>query len=149
MKKIIFTLLALSIFNSSHAADDVELIKNEDHEVRLLKTVKIGEDQYVYLSARNNGHVLGQKFLLETRVSCKGEINDFTKLEVKDSYSVCNMNPDSIVKNTKGTALAMVVKSANINKYYDDIGEGIKSPKINCYENNEVLKFSIKNLCTQ
>jgi hypothetical protein len=147
MKKIIFTLVALSIFSTSYASDSVELIRNQDHEVRLLKTVKIGEGKYVYLSARNNGHVLGQKFLLETRVSCNGEAQDFTKLEVRDSYSVCNMKPESIVQNTKGTALAMIVKSANINKYYDDIGEGIASPDIKCHAGNEVLKFSLQNFC--
>jgi len=147
MKKIIFTLIALSIFSSSYASDSTELIRNQDHEVRLLKTVKVGEGQYVYLSARNNGHVLGQRFLIETRVSCTGEAADFTKLEVKDSYSVCNMKPESIVQNDKGTALAMLVKSANINKYYDDIGEGIKSPEVNCHSGNEVLKFSLKNFC--
>lgn len=147
MKKIIFSLLAFSIFNSSHAAEEIELINNSDHEVRLLKTVELGEGKYVYLSARNNGHVLGQKFLLETRVSCNGKSKDFAKLEVKDSYSVCNMKPESIVKNKKGTAMAMLVKSANINKYYDDIGEGVASPDVKCNEGNEVLKFSIKNLC--
>ena len=124
-----------------------EHVHSEDHETRLLKTIKVGEGQYVYLSARNNGHVLGQKFLLETRVSCDGESQDFTKLEVKDSYSVCNMKPESIIKNTKGTALAMLVKSANINKYYDDIGAGIASPDVSCNGGNEVLKFSLKNFC--
>lgn len=147
MKQIIFTLLALTLFSQAHAADEAEHSHSHDYETRLLKTIKVGEGQYVYLSARNNGHVLGQKFLLETRVSCSGESQDFTKLEVKDSYSVCNMQPESIVKNTKGTALAMLVKSANINKYYNDIGEGITSPNVDCHNGNEVLKFSLQNFC--
>jgi len=146
MKHLIIYFIMLTNINSSFASE-VHLIAKEDHEVRLLKTVKVGENQYVYLSARNNGHVLGQKFIVETRVSCNGESDDFTSLEVKDSYSVCNIKPESIVKNTKGTALAMLAKSANINRYYDDIGEGIASPEIYCKEGNEVLKFSLKNLC--
>jgi len=149
MKKAITTILSLFIFTlQAQAADEhEEHIHKKDHSVRLLQTVKLSDQQYVYLSARDNGHVLGQKFLIETRVSCNGESTDFTQLEVQDSYSVCNMKPDSIVKNTKSTALAMLVKSANINKYYDDIGDGISSPSIECNKGNEVLKFSMKNLC--
>jgi len=151
MKTIILSLLALSVFTSVDAQDSGEHAHEHSHdheyETRLLKTIEMGNGQIVYLSARDNGHVLGQKFLLETRVSCSGDVEDYSKLEVKDSYSVCNMKPESIVKNTKNTALAMLVKSANINKYYDDIAEGISSPHVNCKEGNEVLKFSIQNLC--
>lgn len=141
------TLLTLSICQFASAEEHEGHTHSQDHDVRLLKTVKVSDKQVVYLSARDNGHVLGQKFILETRVSCSGESEDFTKLEVQDSYSVCNMKPDSIIKNTKGTALAMLVKTANINKYYDDIGEGIASPAVDCHQGNEVLKFSLKNFC--
>jgi len=149
MKKIILTLLALSIFTSVDAQDSGEHSHEheQDHETRLLKTVTTEGGHTVYLSARDNGHVLGQRFLLETRVSCNGHVEDFEKLEVQDSYSVCNMKPESIVKNKKGTALAMLVKSANIHQYYDDIAEGISSPSVNCKYGNEVLKFSLKNFC--
>ena len=146
MKKILLTFIILT-FSNSTLASDVEVIQKEDHEVRLLKTVNVGDNQVVYLSARNNGHVLGQKFVLETRVSCDGEVSDFTELSVIDSYSVCNMKPESITKNEKGTALAMLAKSANINQYYEDIGEGVSSPEISCNDGNELLKFSLKDLC--
>ena len=146
MKKILFIVLLLVNINTSYA-EEVQLIDNNDHQVRLLKTIKINSNNYVYLSARDNGHVLGQKFIIETRVSCNGEATYFTELEVLDSYSVCNMKPESFVKNKKGTALAMLAKSANINKYYDDIGDGVASPEIYCKSGNEVLKFSLKNLC--
>ena len=147
MKKVILTLLALSLTQVTFAEEHTDHVHKEDHDVRLLKTIKVSDKQYVYLSARDNGHVLGQKFILETRVSCSGESANFAELEVQDSYSVCNMKPESIVKNNKGTALAMLVKTANINKYYDDIGEGISSPAVNCNDQNEVLKFSLKNFC--
>ena len=146
MKKLTLTIILLFNINVSYA-EDVELINNNDHQVRLLKKIQVNDNGYVYLSARNNGHVLGQKFIIETRVSCNGEVSDFTALEVRDSYSVCNMKPESIVRNKKGTALAMLAKSANINKYYDDIADGITSPQIHCREGNEVLKFSLKHVC--
>lgn len=146
MNKIVFLLIVLIGSNKIYASE-IEILSKEDHEMRLLKTVSVGEEKYLYLSARNNGHVLGQKFIIETRVSCSGEAQDFTDLEVIDSYSVCNMKPESIVENTKGTALAMLAKSANINRYYDDIGAGIASPQIHCKAGTEILKFSLKNLC--
>ena len=144
MKKV---FLAIMILSNHSVASNVHLIQKEDHEIRLLKTLHLQKNQVVYLSARNNGHVLGQNFVIETRVSCSGKVSDFTELSVIDSYSVCNMNPKSITKNTKGTALAMLAKSANINKYYEDIGEGVSSPEISCNDRNELLKFSLKNLC--
>lgn len=146
MKKAAVIFFILISFSAS-LASDVDLIAKADHEVRLLKTVKIGKGKFFYLSIRNNGHVLGQRFVVETRVSCHGKVEDFSDLKILDSYSVCNLKPESFVKNKKGTAVALLVKSANINKYYDDIGRGLLSPEISCHEGNEVLKFSLKNLC--
>ena len=146
MIKTISILIVTLSFQSSWASGE-SLIGHKDHEVRLLQAVKISSDQTLYLSVRNNGHVLGQTFVVETRVSCEGDVENFIDLEVVDSYSVCNLKPDSFIKNTKGTAVALLAKSANINKYYDDIAEGVESPEVFCKKGNEVLKFSLKNHC--
>jgi len=146
MKTLLISLILLFNLNLSFASDE-HVHEHEEHNIRLLETYDLGDGAFMYLSVRDNGHVLGQKFVVETRLSCDGEVQNFSELEVKDSYSVCNMKPESITKNEKGTAVAMIAKSANINKYYDDIGEGLVSPEINCKAENELLKFSLKTLC--
>lgn len=134
--------------NLSHAlGEEAHEHSHEEHGIRVLKSFSLGGDAYMYLSVRDQGHVLGQPFVVETRLSCVGEVEDIKELEVVDSYSVCNMLPDSVVINTKATAVGMIVKSADIDRYDRDIASGLESPDIQCYEQNEMLKFSLKNLC--
>lgn len=147
MKKIILGLLILSFQFNSFAADELNIVSKENHDVRLLKTIKLAEGKYVYLTARDEGHVLGQRFLVQTRVSCQGDSKDFSSLPIVDSHSVCNMKPDSVKMNKSMTAIAMLSKSANINKYYEDIASGKSEPQVDCNTKTEVLKFSLKNLC--
>jgi len=145
MKKTILTLIAIA-FSFQSYAENITISKT-DHNVMLLKTIKLDDNKVIYLTARNNGHVLGQKFIIQKRVSCSGAVKDFSELEVLDSYSVCNMKPESITLNNKETAVAMLSKSANIDQYYDDIESGISSPEISCSKNTEILKFSLKDTC--
>jgi hypothetical protein len=143
---ILFLLFAISTVSQAedHAHDHSS---HDEFDIRLLQTFEVGSNQFVYLSVRDHGHVLGQKFIVETRVSCQGHVDNIKELEVVDSYSVCNMKPDSVVKNTKGTAVAMLAKSADINRYYEELANGVPSPEIHCNQSNEVLKFSLKNRC--
>jgi hypothetical protein len=145
MKKIILTLIAITFSFPSYGEN--EIIHNTDHSVRLLKTIKLDSNKFVYLTARDNGHVLGQKFLVQKRVSCNGSVEDFSKLEVLDSYSVCNMKPESITLNKNQTAVAMLSKSADVDRYHRDIESGLTSPEINCRKNTEILKFSLNDIC--
>jgi hypothetical protein len=147
MKKILLTLITITFSFQSYAEDDLKIVTKEDHQVRLLKTVKLKENQYVYVTARDNGHVLGQKIIVQTRVSCNGKATDFSSLPILDSQSVCNMKPESITMNKAQTALAMYSKSANIEKYNDEIAGGKQPSKISCNEETEMLKFSLKNIC--
>lgn len=147
MKKLTLTLLILCFTNQTYAEDSVEIVSKKDHEVRLLRKMKFKDNQYVYVTARNNGHVLGQNLIVQTRVSCDGEAADFSELPILDSQSVCNMQPESIVMNKKKTAIAMWSKSANIEKYNDELAEGKTPSKVSCNEENEMLKFSLKSLC--
>lgn len=147
MKKIILTLIATTFSFQAYAQDSMKIVSMKDHDVMLLKTIKLDDNKVVYLTARDNGHVLGQKFLVQKRVSCNGEVENFSELEVLDSYSVCNMKPESITLNNKKNAVAMLSKSANVDQYYDDIEAGLSSPEISCNNNTEILKFSLKGIC--
>lgn len=147
MKSTILTLIAITFSFQAYAQNNAKIVSKEDHQVRLLKKMKIKNNSYVYITARDNGHILGQNIIVQTRVSCDGEASDFSELPVIDSQSVCNMKPDSIIMNKKKTAVAMMSKSANIEKYNDELAEGKNPSQIACNEETETLKFSLKSMC--
>ena len=142
----IFSVVILSLSTSAYA-DEVKILSKEDHEVRLLKTIKLKDNQYAYLTVRNNGHVSGQKFVIQTRVSCNGPVEDFSALNVVDSHSVCNIQPESVTVNKKLTAIAMYTRSANHEKFTEDLSKGLNPSEPSCNESTETLKFSLKGMC--
>ncbi len=147
MKAIIIICLQFVFVSTSHANDEIQIVDQTTHKVRLLKKINLIDDQFVYLTVRDEGHVLGQNFIVQLRASCNGESDDFTKLKVLDSFSVCNLKPESVKINRKSTAIAFLSKTANINKYYEDLADGKVDPKVDCNASIEIQKFSLKNIC--
>jgi hypothetical protein len=140
-------IIIISYALNAYAETQPHIIQKSSHNVRLLKTIQISKNQYVYLTVRDEGHVLGQYFVVQLRANCSGAVKDFSKLEVLDSVSVCNMKPESVKTNRDMTAVAFLSKTANINKYYDDISNGVVEPKVDCNSKTEIQKFSLKKIC--
>jgi hypothetical protein len=140
-------LLCIAILSLSVASAYAHEGHDDNYELRLLKTIELKDKQVVYLTVRDQGHVLGQPFIVETRVSCQGPVTEVSKLPVHDSYSVCDMQPESIKLNKQRTAVAMKSKSADINSYYSDIEKGVQRTEVRCRPKTEILKFTLQNLC--
>ncbi len=148
MKNSILIFFTIFIFSFSASAEEkMKIIAKNSFNVRLLKKIPLAGGHFVYLTVRDEGHVLGQNFLVQLRASCKGEVDDFSSLKILDSISVCNLKPESVKTNKNLTALAFLSKSANINKYYEDISNGKTEPNVDCNAKTEILKFSLKNIC--
>ena len=124
------------------------IIAKTSHNVRLLKKIPMKDGKYVYLTVRDEGHVLGQNFVVQLRASCSGEVEDFSSLDIIDSLSVCNMKPESVKTNRDLTAVAFLSKTANINKYYEDLSNGKSDPKVDCNLKTEIQKFSLRKICS-
>jgi hypothetical protein len=140
--KIILTFIFLFLFPEVFAYGEFD----SKNEFRVLFQTQISQAQ-IYLIAREEGHLLGQPYQIELRVNCNGDKKEIMELKVKDSFSVCDMQPESVKINNKKTALAMKVKVANINDYYQDIEKGIKSPQVKCGLKTKIKKFSLLKLC--
>ena len=137
--------------NSSGVAPNLiapNIIAKTSHNVRLLKKIPMKDGNYVYLTVRDEGHVLGQNFVVQLRASCSGEVEDFSSLDIIDSLSVCNMKPESVKTNRDLTAVAFLSKTANINKYYEDLSSGKSKPKVDCNLKTEIQKFSLRKICS-
>lgn len=148
MKSSLLAVLFVLSCITTHA-HEADKVNPEEFNLRLLKTIELEGGTVVYITARDQGHVLGQPFVIETRVSCKGRDEDLKRLKVHDSYSVCDMEPHSIVVNRQNTAVAMKSKAADIDSYYQSIAGGKTPSEVSCQEKTELLKFSLKNLCTK
>ncbi len=145
MKHFILCIIVLSfewaLAHDHEAQEDISL------EYRVLKEVSLSETQKVYLVAREDGHLLGQPYQIEVRVRCDGEKLDIIELPVKDSFSVCDMQPESVKINKAKTAMAMKVKVVDLKHYEDQLEAGQKSPDVRCHKKTEIKKFSLKKLC--
>ena len=116
-------------------------------EYRVLEQVNKYEEGYAFVMVREGGHLLGQPYQVELRVECSGILSDPLKVKVKDSFSVCDLDPDSIKVNSDGTAIAVKAKMADVNYYDDQIAQGVSSPEMRCLEKTTIKKFSLRKLC--
>lgn len=142
--KLIFSI-ALLLFTSQvfgHEAHET------DSKLRQLGEYASPSGHKVYLVAREDGHLLGQPYQLELRADCGGDGGSVKSLPIQDSFSVCDMDPDSIKMNIKKTAIAMKVKLADIGSYDQKIAQGQASPEVSCLAATTIKKFSLKNLCS-
>ena len=120
---------------------------SSSEQVRILKEIKLEENKKAYIVVREAGHLLGQPYQVELRVQCDENKTKVLNLPVKDSYSVCDLKPESLKINLEKTALAMKVKTADLINYYDQVDRGIFNPKVRCQRQTSIEKFSLRKLC--
>ncbi|MEO0335762.1 MAG: hypothetical protein AAF202_05185 [Pseudomonadota bacterium] len=138
LKSLILFTFALGASQSANA---------ENKNVRVLRAGEVNGYRYL-LTAEEHSHVLGQKFQVQLRYSCSTQASDQPEnLPVQDSFSVCDLSPSSVKVNKSKTAIGIKTKAADREHYYEQVSQGITSPKLYCKSETEVRKFSLKRIC--
>lgn len=137
--KVLMSFLLLMTFPTDLRAQDSQ-------EYRVLKYMKKGS-AHIYLMVREEHHRLGQPFQVELRVSCTGAVSNPLLLDIHDSLSVCDLDPNSSKINRTETALAIKTKMADLEAYNDQIASGQIHPHLSCLIDTEIKKFSLNGLC--
>ena len=68
-------------------------------------------------------------------------------IPVKDSFSVCDVKPESILVNSDQTGVAMKTKSVDITDYDNQILSATADIKPKCAEGTTIKHFSLEGLC--
>lgn len=144
--KFLKLILLVFLYPDSSRADEEGYELKAKHDYRVVYQTQI-EGAQAKVLVHEGGHVVGQPFQVELRAQCPGQSADIVSLPVKDSFSVCDVDPSSIKMNKQKTALAMKVKQADLKTYYDQISDGKKEPELKCSEKTFIKKFSLRNLC--
>lgn len=145
MKFLTLSFLILLYPDSSHAHEEGFELKAK-HDYRVVYQTQI-DGALAQVLVHEGGHLVGQPFQVELRVQCPGDSSDIVSLPVKDSFSVCDLDPESVKMNKQKTALALKVKQADLTTYYDQISEGKQEPELKCAKKTSIKKFSLSNLC--
>lgn len=143
MRVLLFISHILFTFNVYAHGDEAS-----SQEVRVLKEVNLKKGK-AYVVARKAGHLIGRPFQVEVRLDCEGSGQDVQSLKVQDSYSVCDLDPESLKINQAQTAIALKTKDADIETYNDRIAQGETNVDALCAKETKVLKFSLRNLCAK
>ncbi len=64
-----------------------------------------------------------------------------------DSFSVCDIKPESVMMNVDQTAIAMKTKLVDMDDYNNQMASGTVDVKPNCAKATRVKIFSLENLC--
>ncbi len=139
-------VVSLSILLSSSGALAHDHSSNPT-DYRVLKTIEAGGQGKAYIVARDEGHLVGQPFQVELRLNCEGDEKNILDLPIQDSFSVCDMKPESLKINRAQTAVAMKTKMADLDSFYAQVEKGEKHPQVMCQQKTTIKKLSLKNLC--
>ncbi len=147
---IIF-LYKTSSGDSSHSPHGSSESSDEKKEYRVLMEFS-HSNAHVWLIVREVGHMMGQPFQVELKVQCHPSSDtaptvDIMEVPVQDSFSVCNMDPESVVMNLEQTGIAMKTKSVDMNNYNNQVASGIVNIKPQCAKDTTIRVFSLENLC--
>lgn len=145
MKQTLGVILMLLLPDTLYSHDEVS---KASEEYRQLYQYENQKNQKVVLLAREDGHLIGQPFQIELRVLCKTEsAKEPNTWLIRDSFSVCDMDPQSIRMNKQQTAFAMKVKEVDLEDYNRQLEAGENHPEPRCHIKTQIKKFSLKNLC--
>jgi hypothetical protein len=148
LKYLMLTLFILLYPDASKAHEEGGHELTEKHEFRVLKEFNVQGGKAIILT-HEGGHLMGQPFQVELRAQCDGAAStELVDLPVKDSFSVCDLDPESLKINSRQTALAIKTKVADLKTYYDQVSDGIKEPELKCATKTQIKKFSLNNLCS-
>ena len=138
MNKSLLSFLFLIYFPTAAASDG---------DYRVLKSISV--DHYsAELIVKEGGHLIGQPYQVELRVNCHdSNESDSTSWDIKDSFSVCDLDPESSIINNQNTAVAIKTKMADMKSYNDAISNGELHPEMKCQKKTQIKKISLRNLC--
>ena len=139
--------------SSQGGHSDLHHSSQESQKYRVLKTFA-HSGASVWLIVREAGHMVGQPFQVELRVQCSSSSGsasneNIMNLPVNDSFSVCDLDPESVLINTDQTAMAMKTKSVDMNDYNRQTASGTVDIQPKCSVATTIKTFSLENLCQQ
>lgn len=141
MRTLFFILFLMPSISLAHSDEP------SDTKIRVLQEMHVGTTT-IYLTAREDGHLLGRPFQTELRISCEDN-EPLKKAIIQDSHSVCDLDPKSIITNNAETAIAVKIKEADIATYQKSIEDGSPLAKVPCAKKTKVLKFSLRDFCSK
>lgn len=142
MNKKLFTFLMCIYIPSALA----EAHEGRVDSYRILKSWNI-KDNKIAVVATEQGHLLGQPYQIELRAQCGKQSSEVMQWEVVDSFSVCDISPDSLKMNSQGSALAMKTKMSDLKYFDEQMNSGVISPQTRCLRETSIKKFSLQKLC--
>ncbi len=125
------------------------LAEASDQEYRVLKNLQDETGDAAAVVVREAGHLHGQPYQVELRVRCNNVSENPLQWSVRDSFSVCDLSPDSVKVNTQGSAVALKTKMADHANFEKQLELGISQPQIGCQSQTTIKKFSLRNLCPE
>ena len=146
-KNLIAFLLCFYLPSALAEASDEHKPSDHSDDFRVLQELGAISGGKAVLMVKEGGHLLGQPYQVEVRGNCSGGSTSQDKWPVKDSFSVCDLSPESVKLNTQKTAVALKTKMAEVSYFDQQIEEGMQHPQMRCLEKTTIKKFSLKNLC--
>lgn len=131
----------------------VTLLGAEDNEpvgeeFRVLLETQVKGNSVAVL-VREGGHLLGQPYQIELRAQCNKNVSDKNQWSIVDSFSVCDLSPESLKINTQKSAIAMKTKMADLLDFDRQIEQGHRHPIAQCSKESSIKKFSLRKVCTE
>ncbi len=144
LKVFFFTLCIYLPHALANAHDEAE---GPSQEYRVLKQLALNSGIKAAVVVKEGGHLIGRPFQVELRVRCEGASSDVLQWPVHDSFSVCDMSPESVKVNRQMTAVALKAKVADLAHYDQQINDSASDPEVRCHKQTHIKKFSLKSLC--
>ena len=160
--RIFITLFIIFLYKTS--SGETRHFSQDSHSGNYESLQEVGGQEYrilrefthsnasVWLIVREAGHMVGQPFQVELRVQCNSSSDGTSKVDimglpVKDSFSVCDLDPKSVLINLNQTGIALKTKSVDISDYNNQIASGTVDIEPKCAEATTIRQFSLENLC--
>lgn len=143
MKRLIFLLGVLWVF--SFAALAAEASRIYSHKVFR----EVGEIGDVHVLVHSDGHLIGNPFMIHIYPDCDRKGVNWRKLDLKIAESACFVDKNAIELNRATGDIFVKTLEMDRQDYQKQLMKSPNTATPKCLKEHSILKFNIKELCSE
>lgn len=103
----------------------------------------------VHIMVHSNGHLIGNRYIIEVIPDCKKTGMNWRQLDVKASESTCQVDRNGIELDRTRQEVSVRVYEMDRKKFQNDLMSNPTKAQARCLKEPSVLKFILKDLCEE
>lgn len=103
----------------------------------------------VHVMVHSNGHLIGNRYIIEVIPDCQKTGLNWRRLVVKASESTCQVDRNGIELDHSSQEISVRVFGMDRERFQKDLMSNPTKATAHCLKQSSILKFDLQSLCSE